>query len=46
MLPGLKLEQPIFTTALPVPGHERVNVIQKIEAGKNQPKSHFFQIVM
>ena len=25
LLPGLKLELPIFTTALPVPGHERVN---------------------
>ena len=24
LLPGLKLEWPIFTTALPVPGHERV----------------------
>ena len=24
-LPGLKLEQPIFTTPLPAPGHERVN---------------------
>ena len=25
LLPGLKLELPIFTMALPVPGHERVN---------------------
>ena len=25
LLPGHKLEWPIFTTALPVPGHERVN---------------------
>ena len=24
LLPGLKLELPIFTTALPVPGHESV----------------------
>ena len=25
LLPGHKLEWPIFTTAYPVPGHERVN---------------------
>ena len=32
LLPGLKLELPIFTTALPIPGHERVkepHIIQK-----------------
>ena len=26
LLPGLKLEWPIFTMALPMPGHERVKV--------------------
>ena len=26
LLPGHKLEWPIFTTAHPIPGHERVNI--------------------
>ena len=26
LLPGLKLERPIFSMALPVPGHERVKI--------------------
>ena len=28
LLPGLKLERPIFTTAHPVPGHERVKHVK------------------
>ena len=31
LLPGHKLEWPIFTTAHPVPGHERVKAVMKVQ---------------
>ena len=37
LLPGLKLERPIFTTALPIPGHERV---KQSSCNKRSQKKH------
>ena len=40
LLPGHKLEWPIFTTAHPVPGHERVNECDPYYRMRISPQIH------